>query len=257
MKKLAFAAAFMAAILMIASVAIAAPFLKVETDKKHYAVGEDVQISLVNKWHDYIYTGVGYHVTTPNGEIVWNAGWIQIMVGVPPGGSLDYTWDQTYQMSELGEDYDQVVPGHYVIQANHGNGKAHVWVTSEVPFETVDQGTYSGYQSDVDGEYFVIRDDATWTDFWKDHKSIILPQPEKPVIDFDDEMIICAFHGVYPTNGAGVSIQAVNHYGDYWEVEVTRGSGDGMLPVVTNPYHIIKTPYTHLPVEFDVTEIEL
>ena len=257
MKKAIFTAVFIAAILMVASFAVATPGLKVETDKNVYTIGEDVEISLVNNWNDYIYTGVGYHVTTPNGEIVYNEGWIQIMVGVPPGGSLDYVWDQTYQMSALGDDYAQVAPGHYVIHANHGNGQAHIQVTTEVAFETVEQGTYSGYQSDVSGEYFVIRDDAAWTDFWAEHKSIMFPTPDMPEIDFGSEMIICAFHGVYQNNGAGIVIDSVTNNGDHWEVDVTRATGDGILPVVTNPYHIIKTSYTDLPVEFYVTEIEL
>ena len=124
-------------------------------------------------------------------------------------------------------------------------------------FDTVDQGVYSGYPSDVDGDYFVIRDDAAWTDFWTVHKSFMFPQPEMPEIDFGNEMVVCAFHGTYPNNGAGVSIQGISSYGDHWEVEVTRATGDGILPTVTNPYHIVKTLYTDLPVEFDVTEVEM
>ena len=257
MKKTVFAAMFTVAILMVAGVALAAPSLKVETDKQAYFVGEDVQISLVNNWNDYIYTGVGYHVTTSNGELVWNIGWIQMMVGVPPGGSLDYTWNQTYQMSSLGDDYAQVEPGHYVINANHGNGQSHIWIEepAEVAFETVEQGaiSYVGYGTVTDSTYLVIRDDTAWKDFWTEHKSGIMPTPEKPYIDFSSEMVIVAIHGSYNTNGAGIVIESVYDYGAHWETNVVKSYFPGQLPVVTNPYHIVKTAYTDLPVEFAET----
>jgi hypothetical protein len=35
---------------------------------------------------------------------------------------------------------------------------------------------------------------------------------------------------------------------------VTRITGEGMLPVVTNPYHIVKTSYSDLPVKFNIEE---
>ena len=128
MRKMVLAVFFTAAVMMVAGIAHADPFLKVHTDKTTYAVGEEVQISLVNEWHDYIGSGLGYYVTTPDGEPVWVVAWAMIMVGVPPDGSLDYVWDQTYQMSSLGDDFQQVAPGHYVIHANSGNGLAHIWI---------------------------------------------------------------------------------------------------------------------------------
>ena len=249
-----FAAMFIAAILLSAGLAQAAPSLKVSTDKNNYAVGEEVQITATNQWNDYIVTGYGYTITTPDGDIVWDGIWIEIAIAVPPGEALEYIWDQTYLMSSLGADGEQVAPGHYFVEDRTG-GQTQFWITSDVLFETVDQGTYSGYPSDVSGEYFVIRDDAAWKAFWTDHKSYIFPAPEKPDINFSTEMVICAFHGVYPTNGAGVVIESVSHNGDHWDVDVTRSTGGGILPVVTNPYHLITTPYTDLPVEFDVTEI--
>ena len=66
---------------------------------------------------------------------------------------------------------------------------------------------------------------------------------------------ICAFHGTYPNNGAGVNIDTIFDVGTSLEVVVTRYTGDGMLPVVTNPYHIVKTAYSDLPVNFNVNEV--
>lgn len=127
----------------------------------------------------------------------------------------------------------------------------------EVPFETMEQGQFSGYDSDVDGEYFVIRDDDVWTTFWAEHKSIMFPTPPKPEIDFGNEMIIVAFHGYYADNGAGIQITSIYNNECFWKVNVMRYTGLGTLPVVINPYHIVKTPYSDLPVNFNVEEVEL
>jgi hypothetical protein len=261
MKKTAITAVFMVAFLTVAGFAVATPGLTVETDKNVYSVGEDVQISLANNWNDYIGTGLGYYVTTPNGEIVWMTAWAQIMIMVPPGGSLDYVWDQTYQTSELGDDFEQVAPGNYVIHANYGHSRENIRIqeATEVAFETVEQGTisYYGYGTIYESTYLVIRDDAAWTDFWAVHKSGIMPTPEKPYIDFSTEMIIVAIHGTHNTNLAGIEIDGIYDYGSSWNVEVTVSSGDGMIPVCVNPYQIVKTAYSDLPVEFSETIVEL
>ena len=65
MKKTVITALFVVAILSVSSIALANPGLKVETDKNTYTVGEDVQISLVNDWNDYIGSGLGYSGQCP------------------------------------------------------------------------------------------------------------------------------------------------------------------------------------------------
>lgn len=248
----------LAVLLLAAGTAQAAPHLKVDTDKKAYHTGEGVEITATNEWSDYISTGYGYTITTPNGEIVWNGIFIEILVLVPPGGSLEYTWDQTYLYSNQGDDGEQVAPGQYVVHDRTG-GNAHFWIDDavSVPFETVEQGQYSyyGYGTTTGSTYMVIRDDAAWSDFWAVHKSGMLPTPPKPEMDFDAEMVIVAIHGPYPTSGAGISIEAIFDYGDHWETNVVKTYDDGILPVVTNPYHIVKTGYSDLPVDFVETVV--
>ena len=84
MKKAIFTTVFISAILMVASFAVAAPGLKVETDKNVYTIGEDVQISAENQWNDYIVSGYGYTITTMDGDIIWDGIWIEIAIAVPP-----------------------------------------------------------------------------------------------------------------------------------------------------------------------------
>ena len=257
MRKAIFVAILLATLLFGAGIASGSPGLKVYTDKRIYNAGEEVQISMVNEWNDNIVTGYGFHVTTPSGEIVYDAFWIEIAILVPPGGSIEYTWDQTYQMSPLGDDGAQVASGHYVIHDNHGPGKAHIWLSEpgEIPFETVEQGSisYYGYGSLAESEYLVIRDDTAWSAFWAEHKSGMFPTPEKPYVDFNNEMVIVAIHGTYPTSGAGIAIESIDDYASSWQVNVVKSYTDGILPVVTNPYHIVKTPYSDLLVEFEET----
>jgi len=259
MRKALIAIGIVVALLVFSGAAQAAPHLKVDTDKKSYAIGEDVVITATNGWNDDIVTGYGYTITTPNGEVVWDGIFIEIAVLLHPGVSLEYTWDQTYLNSPLGTDYEQVEAGHYVAHDRTG-GRAHFWVQDDVvdvPFYTVDQGQYSyyGYGTITESTYMVIRDDAAWSDFWAIHKSGIFPTPPKPEIDFCTEMVIVAIHGSYATSGAGIAIESVFDYGDHWETNVVKAYTPGILPVVTNPYHIVKTAYTDLPVEFSETVV--
>ena len=108
----------------------------------------------------------------------------------------------------------------------------------------------------TESAYLVIKDDTAWTDFWAIHKSGLMPTPEKPYIDFSTEMVIVAIHGTYSNNAAGIVIEGIYDHNSYLNVDVTLYNGDGMLPVVTNPYQIITTAYSDLPVEFSETIIE-
>jgi hypothetical protein len=103
-------------------------YLKVIADKRNYDIRETVHITKINKGKNDIVSGPGYYVTTTDGEFVWAAFWIEIAILVPPDGTLDYTWDQTYQMSTLGPDGEQVESGRYVIHDNKGPGKTHIWI---------------------------------------------------------------------------------------------------------------------------------
>lgn len=259
MKKAVFTAVFMAAIMMCSSIAFASPGLTVQTDKNEYTIGEDVVVTLMNEWNDYIGTGLGYYVTTTQGDVVWAVGWVEIMVLIPPGGCLEYVWDQTYQSSELGKDFQQVEPGNYVIHANYGQSRNTIQIveSNDIAFETVDEGmiSYVGYGDVYESTFMVIRDDTTWTNFWAEHKSGIMPTPEKPYIDFASEMIIVAIHGTHNTMGAAIEIESVYDNNGYWNVNVNSGEFPNPLPACSNPYHIIKTPYSDQQVKFTVTEI--
>ena len=259
MKKAVFTAVFMAAIMMFSSIAIASPGLTVQTDKNEYTIGEDVVVTLMNEWNDYIGTGLGYYVTTTQGDVVWAVGWVEIMVLIPPGGCLEYVWDQTYQNSELGDDFAQVEPGTYIIHGNYGNSRNPIKIveSSDIAFETVDEGkiSYVGYGDVFESTFMVIRDDTAWTKFWAEHKSGLLPTPEKPYIDFANEMVIVAIHGTFSSMGADIDIESVEDKNGYWDVDVVIDNWSSPLPAQSNPYHIIKTPYSDQQVKFTVTEI--
>lgn len=256
MKGKAYLAVFAVAMLLFAGLAIATPGLTLETDKKRYLAGQDVEISIVNNGPDPIGVSRGYYVATPQGDIVWLVAWAQDMPILQPGESLDYVWDQTYQMSELGDDFAQVAPGRYVIHANYGDSKCIRIRGEKVEYKTVEQGSHS-YYGDGSKEYLVIKDDAAWDVFWADHKSGIFPTPPQPDIDFSTEMVIAVIHGSYPNNGAGIAIENVCQLWHRTIVDVSIVHSDGMLPVVTNPYHIVTVPYTDQRIVFHETVTEL
>ncbi|MBA3046207.1 MAG: hypothetical protein KKH41_07030 [Candidatus Thermoplasmatota archaeon] len=91
------------------------PQIEVVTDKPIYDYGESVQITFTNVGDYTISVCTGYFVLDSNGEIVYTPNMIAFTPPLPPGSSIEYTWDQTV------DDGTQVLPGTYIICTQHGS----------------------------------------------------------------------------------------------------------------------------------------
>ena len=121
-----------------------------------------------------------------------------------------------------------------------------------IPFKTIDKGEMSYYLYDdpeFAGASMDIKDRETWAWFWKMHKKGIQPVPPLPPVDFNTEMVLVAFLG-YQTSGGGPSIEIAliedlfsfpARLGRAFRVLVREDVNPGLLTVITNPYHIVKT----------------
>ena len=251
--RVSFACFFVISILtMGAGSVIAEHALSCTTDKHIYSPGQLVQIECTNSGNHFVVTGITFLVTTADGGLVYNPAVPAIAVAVPPGESVEHTWDQKFINSPLGVDGEQVPLGRYVVTVQNG-GPARFRIGAwrhHRTFETISQGSISGAMTGRGGENLVIRDQASWEAFWEEHTSNMLcPQPPcpgmlPPVIDFDQEMVLVALHGFAPTGGYGISFTWLfggSHRLSARILNTNPGEGCVLRQVITNPFHIIAT----------------
>jgi hypothetical protein len=242
--------------------------------KNVYDLGEPVTLTIKNVGSEPIRT-----------RPVENADWIEQKNGfivheqypaqpftpleyLQPGESYSWMWDQTYlkydwsvpsvpPIPTIPPTGDQVQPRRYVAKLEWfydfgtpggGLGEAEFTIRAHhMPYETIDQGWLSYYQygTGFNGEFKVIRDQQEWEDFWADHKSGMYPRPPVPEVNFNRDMVLVALMGNFPSSGYGISIEHTAKHGQTLTAYYHQVFGPGMLPVVTNPYHIILVHKAH------------
>lgn len=77
---------------------------------------------------------------------------------------------------------------------------------SGTSFELIYTAQVSGV---LDARRMVIQDSETWSSFWAEATSIMVPEPPLPGIDFDQEMVIVAAMGQQTTCGYTIAIDEV------------------------------------------------
>lgn len=117
-------------------------------------------------------------------------------------------------------------------------------------FTTIERGYYSGYKAE---ERLLVRTERTWKKVWNIHTRQRTPNPSLPVINFKKEMIIAVFRGERQTSGYQVEITGIEKKGSEIVVTIKETSpqpGDIVMPILTQPYHIVKTKRSIRPVRF-------
>jgi hypothetical protein len=125
------------------------------------------------------------------------------------------------------------------------------------PIEWADiaQGTQSGYHDEL---FEVIKDDDTWTTFWDEHGSNMIPPPAKPVIDFGSKMVAIVMLGEKPNSCYDVLITNVTYSDEncgimiYYDEYVPTPEAV-CFDVINYPFHFIELNKTGLPVGFKGT----
>ena len=122
----------------------------------------------------------------------------------------------------------------------------------EVPFSTIEKGITSGIQ---ERKLIVLKTAKEWRDLWQAHSSIRIPPPPLPSVDFDREMIVAVFSGEKRSGGYGIEIAKIEEDGAKGQLrvffrETQPPPGSMTLQALTQPFDIVKTNKTVLPVAF-------
>jgi hypothetical protein len=76
-----------------------------------------------------------------------------------------------------------------------------------VNYEIIQQGTYSGKK---DATAQVISTKSAWEQLWKQHVSVLVPQPPVPEIDFETQVVVAIFSGEKNSGGYATVIKSVS-----------------------------------------------
>ncbi len=119
-------------------------------------------------------------------------------------------------------------------------------------YTIVDQGTQSGLTLT---KQLLIGNAADWQELWGVHQSNRRPPRLLPPIDFSKDMLIAVFLGEQPTGGHRVTIHDLVKTPTHLQVniKIAAPDKDAMVTMaLTQPYVIIKTLRTNLPVQFEL-----
>jgi hypothetical protein len=109
---------------------------------------------------------------------------------------------------------------------------------SDAHFRTLDRGTQSGI-SNV--RRVTIRGASEWEAIWAQHAAT----RERPVVDWEREMVVGLFMGQRPTGGFSTEIVGVEAQPETLIVryrETQPAPGGMTAQVLTSPYHLVVVP---------------
>lgn len=121
-----------------------------------------------------------------------------------------------------------------------------------VPFEPIEQLT-SPIGGPPEPARRVIRDQATWVQFWSQISRLLVPPPDPPTVEFGRNMILVAAMGRRPTAGYRISIEGVYESDGALFVdvlEVTPGVGCLLAQMLTAPVTGVLVTVREWPVQF-------
>lgn len=119
-----------------------------------------------------------------------------------------------------------------------------------LPFETFASGQYSGLTEKTNQ---LINSQEELNSIWQKIYSIQIPVPTAPKIDFSQNSIILAARGDQKTSGHDIKIVKIQAAAKSVEVSLEQAnppSNSIILPVLTQPFILVKTPKINKPVQF-------
>jgi hypothetical protein len=111
-----------------------------------------------------------------------------------------------------------------------------------LPLTRVTQGYFGAPNP---SQRLVVRSQQDFAAAWAAIFTTSSPQPPAPSVDFTQEMVIIALSGSKPSGGYCIAVE--HAAGDRRSATVTVRSvgptaGNPILPVITNPYDIVRVP---------------
>lgn len=109
-----------------------------------------------------------------------------------------------------------------------------------VNYEVIQQGTYSGKKDPI-AQIITAKQD--WEHIWKQHVSVLVPQPPVPEIDFETEVVVAIFAGEKKSGGYAIVIKKVSEELNDVVVryKLTEPQPNSFtIQVITQPYVMLK-----------------
>jgi hypothetical protein len=133
---------------------------------------------------------------------------------------------------------------------------------SNVAFTVISEGTQSDGDSSgtrVDEFFEVIRNEAQFISLWEEFTSGLGTSaiPEKPRVDFDQEMVIMLSLGIQPNGGYHVKVKKITESKDYITVTVrveTPNPNGSYTDALIRPYQFVKLKSTPKIVVFNISK---
>jgi hypothetical protein len=91
----------------------------------------------------------------------------------------------------------------------------------------------------------VLRTEAEWSAFWREVYSTRTPMPDRPVVDFAQNMVIVAAMGTKPSGGYAIDFEAVGRSGADYHVlvhETSPGRNCMTIASLTQPVAAVRVP---------------
>lgn len=118
-----------------------------------------------------------------------------------------------------------------------------------------------GFNSEIkEGGDLVIKNEAEFDTLWKDLHANISIMPERPEIDFEQEMLVAVFMGEMPSTGYWVHLDTIYATDKNLIVQATTNtspdSTSEIFDIPTQPFFIAVVDKIDLPVQFDFRSAE-
>ena len=119
-----------------------------------------------------------------------------------------------------------------------------------VAFEEIDKGFYCGIDTRLNLTVTTLEE---WDYLWNNIRNKTTSEPDLPVVDFTNEIVIAIFQGTRATGGYETVVRRITETGATYDVfidEIHPGPSAVVTMAITQPYHIVRAPVTVLGLSF-------
>lgn len=123
-----------------------------------------------------------------------------------------------------------------------------------VQYDLVDEVHTTQTSGIDDRRRVVIRTQAAWEAFWAEFAANVVPQPDPPIIDFDQQMVVAATMGLRSSGGYSIAVEGIFEDEGRLIVRVLErspGPTCATIQAVTSPATAVTVATSSHSVEFE------
>jgi len=145
-----------------------------------------------------------------------------------------------------------------IVLASYGQTRSYTtsrgYAVTELNFETIDNGIYSGIDESL---YTSLRSKSDFETFWIKHSQGTYPPPDIPTVDFQLDMVVSVFSGERSSGGYDIEVKFITETDSEIVIhsETTVPCPLCMVTfAITQPFHIVKLKASTKHVRFETVE---